>query len=111
MNTTMMKKSIVIITSVAAGVSAYPICPTKAYKSGYNLAEKNFDKMWDNDCKQLENVYNNILSKSPVLKCQKRGYYDGADTIYEKHSVECFPTCVGTGEKVGKHIGKQFCSS
>lgn len=113
-----MKRSIIIMVATNAAVvsvAGYPVCPTKAYKAGYDLAEKKFIKMWDNEdnennkCQQLDDMYNTILSKSPVLKCQKRGYYDATDVMYEKYSVECFPTCAGTGEKIGKHVGKLFC--
>lgn len=108
-----MKSITLLMTFSVTGISAYPVCPTKAYKAGYDLAEEQFDKRWDNDCQQLDDIYKHVLLKSPhtMLKCQKRGYYDGAESVYEKYSVKCFPTCAGNGKTMGKKIGKQFCDS
>lgn len=109
-----MMKSIAILTVASAvTTTGYPVCPIKAYKSGYDVALTNFEKMWnkyEQDCKQLDDINKHILSKSPTLKCQKRGYYDGAEQIYEKYSAECFPTCAGNGEIMGKFTGQQFCN-
>lgn len=101
---------VALYVAVATSAPTPGLCPIKAFQAGYDLAKNTFDSNWDKNCTTLTNdFYENLLTGSPTLKCEKRGYYSGMYKIYNRASEACFPNCKGVGKVVGLELGKMFC--
>lgn len=98
-----------ILLTLASFVLGRNECPQKAINIGRGMATRHFN--WDKNCTTLDNFYQDVLDNDPTEKCLKRGYWDKAQQLYEKYSVECSPIkCDGLGEKLGKILGVAFCN-
>lgn len=101
---------LLMMVMVAATVSAASTCSLRAFNIGGGMATREFKK-WDKNCTTLETFYNDMLTRDPTEKCLRRGYWDKAQDLYEKYSVDCSPIkCDDVGEELGKIVGAAFCN-
>lgn len=93
-------------TDLAAAFDKYPILECKIgnakwqYDKGCRQAEATFAASWSflqQDCTQLDGMYNDLLSACPMRrKCPRKGYLATLETKYKEAQRGCFSGCLGT---------------